>query len=123
MPVSNIKVSMPKQGQTSIRLSKSTRDRLDKLGTRHESYDSIINRYLNSYLKLLGTIEEITGTFPIDVTEDEKILYEELPPSVRKLVDSGRRYIYEKIKSVRNEQLEKIEANNTHRQLEKEIKG
>jgi hypothetical protein len=117
MLVNSIKLNQEQEeAQTTIRLKKSTRDKLDKLGNRHESYDLILRRLLDNYLKMLATIEEITCTFPIDISEDEKIIYEELPPSVRKLFDSGRRYIYEKIM-----QLEKIEATNTHRQLEKEI--
>jgi len=31
---------------TSIQLKKKTRDKLDKLGSRHESYDSIVARLI-----------------------------------------------------------------------------
>jgi hypothetical protein len=32
---------------TTVQMKKTTRDRLDKYGTRHESYDQIINTVLN----------------------------------------------------------------------------
>ena len=32
---------------TTIQIKRKTRDKLDKYGTRHESYDDIINKILN----------------------------------------------------------------------------
>ncbi|MCJ7635353.1 hypothetical protein MUP77_23555 [Candidatus Bathyarchaeota archaeon] len=36
---------------TTIRILKSTRERLADLGKKKETYDEIINRLINSYLK------------------------------------------------------------------------
>jgi hypothetical protein len=32
---------------TTVQMKRTTRDRLDKYGTRHESYDTIINNVIN----------------------------------------------------------------------------
>jgi hypothetical protein len=32
---------------TTVQMKRTTRDRLDKYGTRHESYDTIINKVVN----------------------------------------------------------------------------
>jgi hypothetical protein len=37
---------------TTIQMKRKTRDRLDKYGTRHESYDQIINNVLNELEEL-----------------------------------------------------------------------
>ena len=48
MPNEDTGIEMP---QTTIRINNTTRDRLVELGKKNESYDTIINRLIDSYEK------------------------------------------------------------------------